>query len=375
MVSIKKPLFKQPVIRVNSGFNSSNEVLVIFMAEEIIPNDKKTYMRSLDMPILENFDDIVNQLRLSRKLVYWLTKEDADGKYNSFKKKKKNGKNRQIDAPVASLKTVQQWVLKNILYKIKCSKYSYGFVHTAEGRTGSPQLKVANKHRYNMYLLKLDIKDFYPSIKRSQVFCQFREIGYPVSVSNYLANICTWKGVLPQGAPTSSYLSNLICQKLDRRIAGYCNKKNIVYTRYADDMIFSSDDRDLLHKVYGVIKHIVEDEGFVLNEHKTYFAGKSKRKEVLGITINEKLVKSPRDMKRNVRAMIHHAIVSGDYGNIYKIEGYISYIKSIEGDYERKLKNYVLRLSQSELALNKELVDAYNLHKIFRDLPDMVLKC
>ena len=72
MVSIKKPLFKQPVIRVNSGFNSSNEVLVIFMAEEIIPNDKKTYMRSLDMPILENFDDIVNQLRLSRKLVYWL---------------------------------------------------------------------------------------------------------------------------------------------------------------------------------------------------------------------------------------------------------------------------------------------------------------
>ena len=58
MASIKKPLFKQPVIRVNSGFNSSNEVLVIFMAEEIIPNDKKTYMRSLDMPILENFDDI-----------------------------------------------------------------------------------------------------------------------------------------------------------------------------------------------------------------------------------------------------------------------------------------------------------------------------
>lgn len=344
------------------------------MVAENIPNDKKTFMRSLDMPIIEDFYDLADQLRLSRKLVYWLTKEDADGKYKSFFKKKKNGKERRIDAPVASLKTAQRWVLKRILYKIKCSEYSYGFIHKKGISKVSPQLEVANKHHYNIYLLKLDIQDFYPSIKRTQVFYQFREIGYPTSVSNYLANICTWEGILPQGAPTSAYLSNLICRKLDRRIAGYCNKNNIVYTRYADDLMFSSDDRDLLHKAYNVIKDIVEDEGFHLNNEKTNFVGKSKRKEVLGITINDKLVKSPKDMKRNVRAMIHRAIATGDYSDKNKIEGYISYIKSIEGDYEGKIRKYILKLSQSELELNQDLVEAYNTNKIFQDLPDMNCK-
>lgn len=90
----------------------------------------------------------------------------------------------------------------------------------------------AEKHKNNLYVFKLDLKDFYPSIKREKVYYAFANIGYNADVSNLLTNICVVDDELPQGAVTSPYLANLICRKLDLRIAGYCNKRNIVYTRY-----------------------------------------------------------------------------------------------------------------------------------------------
>lgn len=344
------------------------------MSTDKIPEDKKEYMHSLNIPILESFDDVARVLRLSKKLVYWLTKEDAEGKYQIFFKRKKDGGLREIDAPAGSLKTVQTWILHNILVKIKYSEYSYGFAKGCGYDKKSPQFLVAQKHRYNLFLLKLDIKDFYPSITRNSVFYLFRKIGYPISVSNYLTNICTWQGHLPQGAPTSPYMANLICRRLDKRVAGYCNKNNIVYTRYADDLMFSSDDYDLLHHTYSVIKRIVESEGFVLNEKKTRFSGNNRRKDVLGITINDRYIKSPKKMKRLLRAMIHKAIATGNYEDKDKIKGYIAYINSIEGNYIPKVKKYIKHLVKSELSLYPDLVEAYNNNKFYSDDPDMQLK-
>lgn len=349
-------------------------------------NDKRLLMKSLNIPIIESFDDLADELRLSKKLVYWLTINDAVGKYSSFYIKKKSGKLREINEPVFSLKIVQRWILRSILEKVKCSEYSYGFSKSKHGKdlddnnddgkakSQSPQLAVALNHRNNLYLLKLDIKDFYPSITGEMVYYQFREIGYNEQVSNLLKNICTWKDSLPQGAPTSAYLANLICRRMDARIAGYCNKHNIAYTRYADDLMFSSDDRGALHHTYAVVKHIVEDEGFLLNTDKTCFVGNKSRKEVLGITINDKNCHTPKEMKRNVRAMIHHAVATGDYSDLMRIRGYISYISSVEGGYEKKIRGYIESLAASDLCLRENLVTAFNNNKILPSLPDMVLK-
>ncbi|GAA0274491.1 retron St85 family RNA-directed DNA polymerase [Muricomes sp. OA1] len=329
----------------------------------------KTVIESLELPMLTCFDDLVKELSLSVKLVYWLTKQGAEGRYKTFFIGKKDGDKRKINAPSLALKIVQRWVLENILYKIKTSQYSYGF--TKGKRKGSPLVYCAEKHKNNLYVLKLDLKNFYPSIKREKVYYAFLNIGYNADVSNMLTNICVVDDELPQGAVTSPYLANLICRKLDLRIAGYCNKRNIVYTRYADDLAFSCDDRELLRKIYGMVKKIVEDEGFCLNPKKTVFMTPKNHKEVLGVTINDSLLKAPKEIKRSIRAMIHYEVATGDYTMNDKIRGYIAYVDSIEKNYKNKCISYLQKLSESTLCLFPDIVKAYNGNKIYKELPDM----
>jgi len=329
----------------------------------------KTVIESLGLPMLTCFDDLVKELSLSGKLVYWLTKQDAEGRYKTFYVEKKDGGKRKINAPSVSLKIVQRWVLENILYKIKASQYSYGFMK--ENRKGSPLVYCAEKHKNNLYILKLDLKNFYPSIKREKVYYAFANIGYNADVSNLLTNICVVDDELPQGAVTSPYLANLICRKLDLRIAGYCNKRNIVYTRYADDLTFSCDDRELLRKIYGMVKKIVEDEGFCLNQKKTVFMTPKNHKVVLGVTINDSLLKAPKEIKKSIRAMIHYEVATGDYTMNDKIRGYVAYVDSIEKNYKNKCISYLKKLSESTLCLFPDIVKAYNSNKIYKELPDM----
>lgn len=329
----------------------------------------KTVIDSLGLPMLTCLDDLVKELSLSGKLVYWLTKQDAEGRYKTFFIDKKNGEKRKINAPSLALRIVQRWVLENILYKIKTSQYSYGF--TKGKRNGSPLVYCAEKHKNNLYVLKLDLKNFYPSIKREKVYYAFLNIGYNADISNLLTNICVVDDELPQGAVTSPYLANLICRKLDLRIAGYCNKRNIVYTRYADDLVFSCDDRELLRKIYGMVKKIVEDEGFCLNQKKTVFMTPKSHKEVLGVTINDSLIKAPKEIKRSIRAMIHYEVVTGDYTMNDKIRGYVAYIDSIEKNYKDKCISYLQKLSESTFCLFPDVVKAYNSNKIYKELPDM----
>jgi len=277
-----------------------------------------------------------------------------------------------INAPVYSLKQVQRWVLINILYKIKSTQFSYGFVHST--KNGSPLYKCADKHKRNLFLLKIDLKDFYPSISRKKVYGLFLSIGYNSQVANILTNICTYNGALPQGAVTSAHLANLICRKLDYRIAGYCEKHNISFSRYADDMAFSSDNRNDLKIAYTIIIKIIRDEGFNINDKKTHFMSPKCRKQVLGLTINDNQIKTSKEMKRKVRAIIHKAIATGVYTNNDTIKGYISFIESIEPGYTQKIKEYIKKLCSSSLCIHRDIVDNFNQNKLFEDIPDMIVK-
>ena len=320
--------------------------------------------------MMKSFDDLVQNLRLSYKLVYWLTSTSKE-KYKTFSIDKKDGTKREINAPVLSVKLIQKWILTNILYKIKVSPYSYGF---KAGEKGSPLVKCAEKHKNNLYILKIDLKNFYPSIKREKVYYTFLDLGYNSSISNLLTNACIHNEKLPQGAVTSPYLANLICRNMDYRISGYCNKRDIIYTRYADDLTFSCDNRDALHKIVHTINRIIKDEGFMMNEKKTLFMTPKCKKNILGVTVNDNLLKAPKEMKRMVRSMIHYQVATGDYTDIEKIRGYISYIDSIENNFKAKMISYTEKLAESQLSLFQNLVAAYNENKLYSDMPDMVVK-
>ena len=319
--------------------------------------------------MMTSFEDLSQNLRLSANLIHWLTSDSKD-RYQIFNIPKGDGTSREISAPVHSLKTVQRWILVNILYRIKVSPYSYGF--SKDGK-GSPLVRCAEKHKGNLYILKIDVKGFYPSIKREKIYHQFTNIGYNASVANLLTNICVYEDKLPQGAVTSPYLANLICRNLDFRIAGYCNRRDITYTRYADDLTFSCDNREALKGIYGTIRKILKDEGFQLNEKKTLFLSPKCRKRILGITVNDGIIKAPKELKRNIRSMIHTSIATKDFSVNDKIRGYIAYINSIEPNYTDKVKEYIKNLTDKHFSLFADIVEGYNKNKLYPDLPDMQL--
>lgn len=328
-------------------------------------------LESLRLPLFEDIETLSEETRLTEKLIYFLTKKDAEGRYKTFYVAKRDGGQREINAPCMSLKVLQRWVLENILYKVRVSQYSLGFL---KSENGSPLVQCAERHKNNLYILKMDLKDFFPSVRRERVYKQFLQLGYDKYASNLLANICTLNDKLPQGAVTSPYLANLVCYRMDIRIAGYCNKRDITYTRYADDLTFSCDNRDMLRNIYGMIKKIVEDEGFLVNEKKTRFLTPKGHKEIIGVTVNDGVIKAPKEMKRKIRAMIHLAIISGDYSNIDKIRGYISYIDSIEKNYRSKIIKYIEQYIDNEVTLFPDLVEKFNRNKLFKEISDMKVK-
>ena len=329
----------------------------------------KSILETQEMPTISSFSELVEILRLNEKLVYWASNDKMNDRYKTVSIPKKDGTSREINIPAVSVKIIQRWVLENILYKVPTSQYSFGFKKTSNG---SPLLMCAEKHKENLYVFKMDLKNFYPSINRDRVFYQFINIGYNDEIANLLTNICTYKNKLPQGAVTSPCLSNLICKHMDIRIAGYCNKRDIVYTRYADDLTFSSNNRSILRNIYGMIEKIVNDEGFQLNSKKAVFMTPKGHKVLLGLTINDGYVKVSRQLKNTIRAIIHYHVSTGDYSNIEKTRGYISFIDSIEKGYKVKIIDYITKLSRSSLAMFPELVSSFNSNKLFSDIPDMV---
>jgi retron-type reverse transcriptase len=323
-------------------------------------------LNALYLPIIKDFESLSSSIGISNTMLYLLSKK-TDKYYNSFNILKKNGTNREINSPKYSLKLVQRWILAEILEKIKVSNESMAFRKGIDGSKTN-----ANHHKYSMYVLQMDLNDFFTNIRRESVFYLFKGLGYNSLVSTILTNLCTYNGYLPQGGVCSPYISNLICYKLDRTLNGLCSKRDVIYTRYADDLTFSCDNVVILRKLKCVIEEIIVDEGFVINHSKTRLLSPSGHKKVTGITVNDNKIKANKEMKRKVRSMIHHALVSGDYSKKNKIRGYVSYINSIEEGYKEKIIIYINNLLEKDYKHFSDIVDYFNENKIFAELNDMV---
>lgn len=326
-------------------------------------------LNTLGVPVINSFGHLCEQLSITEQLLYYLTYKKE---YCYFQKviPKKDKTERILNVPNLSLKVVQKWILKEILEKIFVSEQAMAFVPNKNGLREN-----AERHKKNIFLLEMDITNFFGTITEQQVYTLFCNIGYNSKVAGILANLCTYNNYLPQGAVTSPYIANLVCYHMDARINGYCSRKDIVYTRYADDLTFSSDNRMLLNKIEKFIKYIVTDEGFTINDKKTRYLSNDVKKTVTGITINDDSIHVDRKFKRDLRAQIYCSIKLKNYQNNSQILGKIAYVNSIEKGFHDKIIRYITNLiTRTEFAGNIDVVNAFNDNKLFAELPNMVFE-
>lgn len=302
----------------------------------------KQLLRLVDLPVCSNLREFCDLAHFDRDRLCVIANE-AYRFYRRYDIPKKSGGARTIFQPTAEVKAIQRWILRNILDKLKPSSAATAFVR---------KLRLTDNvrpHRQNRYFLCVDLEDFFPSISRYSVFQLYRVVGYNDRMAEWLTKLCTVNGFLPQGAITSPALSNLVSLRLDRRLMGLSAARGIVFTRYADDLTFSSNNPALLRKTYPLVREIVIAQRLTVNERKVRFSGPDSRCDVTGLVKNSDKAAFGigRAKFRQLRAEIF-ALQSGKTPIFYKTEesirGFLSFSKSVDPSSTRKLEDYWTKL-------------------------------
>ncbi len=255
-----------------------------------------------ELPFIYDTYQLAHFLSIERKELFYLCRH-INRHYRTITIKKKSGADRILHAPDARLKAIQKTILTQMLSKLPVSEYATAY------HVGSRLYDNALPHCGKRYLLKIDISDFFGSILFYRIYINaFNTRIFPKQIGAMLTTLCCLDDVLPQGASTSPALSNIVMKQFDDYIGLWCNRRSIAYTRYCDDMTFSSDKP--LYAVYRKVKAVLEDMGFELNENKTVFITNANRQSVTGLTVNEKVSVSP-DYKRTLRQEVYYALKYG----------------------------------------------------------------
>jgi RNA-directed DNA polymerase len=305
---------------------------IIYLGQGISPklNQRESNTEALKergLPVLSTPAEVAAALTLPIPKLRWLCYHSEAAEkthYVYFEIPKRSGGKRRLSAPMPTLAKAQEWILHNILEKLPTEPSAHGFIKAHSTVTN------AAPHLQKDLVINLDLSDFFPTINYRRVRGLFEKLGYSPAVATLLSLLCTeaprrpveYEGkryqvaigerALPQGACTSPAISNQISRKLDRRLLGMCNNHGWVYTRYADDLTFSTtaEKKPDLPMMLARVRHIVTDEGFALNPKKGRVQRRSTRQSVTGIIVNDKLG-LPRDELRKLRAILHQAQTTG----------------------------------------------------------------
>ena len=273
------------------------------------------------IPTIDNLERLAHMLGVPKFVLTRYTFQ-ADRHYKQFRIPKRSGMGyRMICAPSKQLKGIQRWIIVFILRKVDLSVASTAF------RPGSSILHNAQPHIGKEFVFNAAIKDFFPSITAARVCGLFKSFGYAAEVAFALARLTTYQGRLPQGAPSSPDIANIICRKLDARIEAFCARRNWSYTRYADDITISGKG-DIGPQIVNLLSQIVQEEGFTLNPRKTHVVRQKGRQLVTGLVVN-KQVSIPRYHRKRWRAIFHQASLEPDkFTNRFaELQGYRAFLK------------------------------------------------
>jgi len=286
--------------------------------------------------------------------------------YIRFTIPKRRGGERVISAPKPRLKKAQRWILENILDKILLHESAQGCVKRRSIKTN------AEIHLKQEVVVNQDLKNFFPTIDFKRIRGMFKSLGYSGQLSTILALICSEPMVrqvdvlekryysqrgerfLPQGSPCSPAITNIICRKLDQRLSGLARKFDFNYSRYVDDITFSSGKKGVgnLSKILLYSGKVVVDEGFELHPDKLRIMRKGSSQHVTGILVNEKPNVNKKTLKK-FRALIYQVEKDGIANKqwngskdlLSSMHGYASFIQQINptiGDQYKKRVEAIL---------------------------------
>ena len=249
------------------------------------------------MIVYRELSSIENDLGYSAKTLYGLS-NSLEKHYHTVYIPKSDGSKRKLSVPDLILKLVQKSIADNILMQYPVSRYAQAY------RPGSSIQQNAQPHVGKKKLLKLDIEGFFDHILYSQVKdIVFYEEKFSEPIRILLTMLCYYKESLPQGAPTSPAITNIIMYDFDETVGTFCNGRGIAYTRYCDDMTFSGDFNE--KEVIGFVKNELSKLGLFLKKRKTAVVPSTKRQTVTGIVVNEKL-NIVKGYKKNIRQEMYY---------------------------------------------------------------------
>lgn len=295
-----------------------------------------------DLPTVAGVTDLADQIRLSPSLVYACA---FMPKYRKVQIPKRSGGTREILCPSHELKIIQRWILRRILQNIPIDEHATAY---APGRKLREHVM---PHQHNAYFMCVDLSEFFPSVPEAKVAELFASLGYRGRGLGLLTALCTHDACLPQGAPTSPTIANIVCKRMDRRIVGYVERRGIRYTRYADDMLFSARDPELLSAALPMIRKIIADEGFRENRKKFRRFGPKKRQPVTGLVQGSKGFGIGRKREHRLRALLFSARRGSSPGLAPKVSGWLAYVKAVDEERHTRLARYnqIVTLRQTSI--------------------------
>ena len=378
----------------------------------------KEKLASLNLPYFENiieFSEKINKPISELRFLAFQRSVSKVSQYHNYYVPKKSGGKRLISAPKPKLKATQNWIKEHILDKIEANQNVHGFVKERSILTN------AEPHQNKNVLISLDLKDFFPSISYKRVKGLFQKLGYSEQLSTLFALLTTHNEVdklnvdgqiyyaqkidketgqtnrfLPQGSPASPAITTLIAYKMDKRLEGLAKKMGFTYTRYADDLTFSSDlkldtnNKNETNKIIGsllyFVKKVVESEGFMVHPDKTHIMRKGNQQKVTGIIVNQNAANKlgiDRKLLRKFRAFLHQTSKTGWQINPQHKDkkwgihndpkqaalGFASFVKMVDAEKGKKFMQQINAIPTSEnyiesLVTENQFVDNQDNKKI-----------
>lgn len=262
------------------------------------------------MIVYRELSSLEQDLGISAKTLYAVS-NNLSKHYRKAKLPKKSGGFRNLSVPDEVLKSIQKQIAEVLLIHSPTSRYAKAY------RFGSSTLRNAKHHVGKQVVLKLDILHFFDSIRYSTVKDKvFPEEIYAEPLRILLTMLCYYKDALPQGAPSSPTITNIILYEFDEQMGQWCRDRGIAYTRYCDDMTFSGDFEP--SEVIGYVRLELKKMGFLLNEQKTRIQRPGQQQTVTGIVVNEKL-SIPADYRRKLRQKLYYCKKFGIQEHLQKV--------------------------------------------------------